>query len=902
MRCAILVRFLTASCLLAPVLLPAQPGPQPPRAEHPRPDFQRANWLNLNGAWDFRFDPDDTGMKERWWEPGRNFGARKIIVPFCWESSLSGLRDKSGQKIGWYRRTFSIPAEWRGNHVWLRFDAVDWEARVWVNGKELGSHAGGYTPFEFDLAGVAEPGQEATVVVRAFDATDPELPRGKQTPGWYTYTSGIWQTVWLEARPARYISRFSLTPRRAAEQWFVDLEAEASGPEISEPLRASSPQAGIEVLEIRFQEGVARASLEVKNPKLWTPDTPNLYDLTLRLGEDAVQTYFGLRTVGRGRYADLPYESVLLNGEPLYLRGALDQSFNALGIHTAPRDAFLRRDIELAKSAGLNCLRIHIKADEPRRLYWADRLGMLIMQDMPSHDQYGPRAREAWEQTMRAVIERDRNHPSIFAWVAFNESWGLSGRQTGPYAQNREAQEWVLRMWQVMKNADPSRLVEDNSADKRDHVETDLNSWHFYIGDYDRARAHIEEVVAKTYPGSAFNYAPGGKQGTAPLINSEYGWVAANGGDRDISWGFRLLTNELRRHEKIQGYIYTELTDIEWEHNGLYNYDRTRKEFGYDAWVPGMTVGDLQGEDYIGFDEGRLVIRSAPGQVATVPLFVSHFSKRAEAPVLRWWLTGTDDLGEQFETEPQTRAVTWSPYRVVKQAPLEVPLARQRPFVGAIALELIDGSGKRIAANFVPVIARSALAPRVEVLGPRLVALRFAPDAPSEIGSLEAESKPGKFSAPNEVAVEYRVLIPDFVGKAGPERFELLAELATRAGQGRVDWPSRTMPLLDYPQTEARKFPGTVRISIGGVDLGEVPLADDPADSRGVLSSLAGEDPGSYGYLVRVPASARAAAEIRVRLETTNGLAIYGEGRGRYGIDPTILVHTARDVERRPTE
>jgi beta-galactosidase/beta-glucuronidase len=293
----VLVRLLAALCLWAPALLPAQPGPSVPRAEHPRPDFQRANWLNLNGAWDFRFDPDDLGIKESWWEPGKNIGARKIIVPFCWESSLSGLRDKSGQKIGWYRRTFSIPAEWRGNHAWLRFDAVDWEARVWVNGKELGSHAGGYTPFEFDLAGVAEPGQEATVVVRVFDATDPELPRGKQTPGWYTYTSGIWQTVWLEARPARYISRFSLTPRRAGEQWFVDLEAEASGPEVSAPLRASSPQAGIEAGEIRFEGGVARASLEVKNPKLWTPDTPQLYDLTLRLEEDTVQTYFGLWAV-----------------------------------------------------------------------------------------------------------------------------------------------------------------------------------------------------------------------------------------------------------------------------------------------------------------------------------------------------------------------------------------------------------------------------------------------------------------------------------------------------------------------------------------------------------------------------------------------------------------------------
>ncbi|MGA2326492.1 MAG: sugar-binding domain-containing protein [Bryobacteraceae bacterium] len=905
MRSTALAGFLAASCWLAPALLLAQAGPRP---EHPRPDFQRANWLSLNGSWDFRFDPEDVGIRERWWEPGRDLGARKISVPFCWESSLSGVNVKGGLKIGWYRRRFSIPAAWRGNHAWLRFDAVDWEARVWVNGKELGAHEGGYTPFEFDLAGAAEPGEEATVVVRAFDATDPELPRGKQTPEWYTYTSGIWQTVWLESRPARYISRFTLTARRMEERWFVDLAAEVGGPQSSEPLGVSSPEAGIEAREIGVEHGGARASLEVRNPKLWTPDAPHLYGLTLRLGEDAVETYFGLRTIGRGRYGDLPHESVLLNGEPVYLRGALDQSFNPLGIYTAPSDAFLRRDIELAKSAGLNLLRIHIKADEPRRLYWADRLGILLMQDMPSNSEHSPRSREAWENTMRAVIERDRNHPSIIAWVAFNETWGLTGKGIPPYAENRETQEWVLRMWKTMKESDPSRLVEDNSPNKRDHVETDLNSWHFYIGDYAKAQAHIAEVVAKTFPGSPFNYVPGRAQGSAPLINSEYGAVAAGGGDRDVSWGFAFLTTELRRYEKIQGYVYTELTDVEWEHNGLFNYDRTPKEFGYDAFVPGMTVRDLQGEDFIGY-EGRFPIRGAAGYEIGLPIFVSHFSKRTQTPVLRWWVTGTDDLGARVDTKPQTRTVRWSAYRVVKQPDLEVPLPGERPFVGAVALELLDESGQRIAANFVPIVAKSAPAgrtgpsteARVEVLGPRLVALRFAPTAvagkPIDGGIL-----PGKLWAANEAAVEYRVPLPDFVRKAGPVKFELLAELATHAGQAKVDWTRPQASELDYPQTDTCKFPGMVRIQIGGADAGQVQLPDDPADVRGVLSHIAGVHPGSYGYWTRVAAPAQALPEVTVRLEATHGLSVYGEGMGRYGVDPTILVHTASDLDRGPTE
>jgi hypothetical protein len=898
--------------LFAAAICAAQPIP---RAEHPRPDFERAQWLNLNGAWDFRFDPDDEGLQRGWFKPGADFGRQKITVPFCWESSLSGIQDKSGQKIGWYRRDFTVPAEWRGRHAWLRFDAVDWEARVWVNGKELGIHAGGYTPFEFDLAGVAEPGQRATVVVRAYDATDPALPRGKQTPNWYTYTSGIWQTVWLEARPALYISSFSLVPRRDGDEWFLDVSATAAGGSGTARLRLSSPDAGVEAREVELKDNEARArighaSLRVNSPRLWTPDSPHLYDLTLQLGEDAVRSYFGLRTIGRGRYGNLPHESVLLNGEPVYLCGALDQSFNPQGIYTAPSDAFLRRDMELARSMGLNFLRIHIKADEPRRLYWADRLGVMIMQDMPSTSVMSRRSREAWESTMGAVIERDRNHPAIFAWVAFNETWGLNyGKESGEsgprYPENKETQAWVEGMWKLIRQMDPARLAEDNSANQRDHVATDLNSWHFYIGDYTRARANIEEMVKNTYPGSGFNFAPGHEQGTQPLINSEYGAVGAGGGDRDVSWGFRFLTNELRRHEKIQGYIYTELTDIEWEHNGFANYDRTRKEFGYEAFVPGMTVRDLQGEDFVGYDAPP-AIQAAPGAEISVPVFVSHFSKRTGKASLRWWITGYDDLGEKVETAPESRPVRWERCRVIEQEPLRLrlpgkPDSGKRPFVGAVALELLDesgkpDSGKRIAANFVNVIARSAPSPRIEVLGPRLVALRFKPEEPASVSEKDVESRAGKLSSAHTTTIEYRIPVPDSVRKAGAVKLELMAELAARAGSAKVDWPSRQKP-VDYPQTEARKFPATVRLKINGQAVPDIELPDDPADSRGVLSSVAEYHHGSYGYLVRRSVAAPAGAEIRLVFEVpAEGLSIYGESLGHYTFDPTIFIHTARDL------
>jgi hypothetical protein len=768
------IPLLAVFCWLAPAPILAQAVPRP---EHPRPDFQRANWLNLNGAWDFRFDPGDAGVGERWWESGKSFGAQKITVPFCWQSSLSGIRDASGQKIGWYRRTVAVPAAWKGSHAWLRFDAVKGEARVWANGKELGAGKGS-APLEFDLAGVAEAGQEVAIVVRVLDASTP-------TEG-HPNTSGIWQTVWLEARPARFIAQFSLSPRKAGEQWFIDVDATASGPPAAEPLRLSYADGGVEARDITFDQGRARASLAVRNPKPWTPETPSLYDITLRLGQDTVQTYLALRTMARGKYGDLPNEAILLNGEPIYVRGALDRSMNPLGLSTAPNDAFLRRDIELAKGFGLNFLQV--PTAEPRLLYWADRLGILTTQAMGA-------------------------------------------------------------------NAD----------------------------------------------------------GILALLNREASALPADGGDRSIASDLVPLINQLRRDEKSQGYVYRQLADFEWEHNGLVNYDRTRKEFGYDSFVPGMTLADLQGEDAIvpaaSSSPGtmnRFTIRCAPGWGLKMGLAISHFSKRTEAPVLRWYLMGMNDLGEPFKMAPQTRAVKWNPYRVVEQTVFDAQIPGERPFVGALVMELLDQSGKRIAANFIPIAAKNAPAGRVgipeeeriEVLGPRLVALRFNANKVSESARFAGESKPGKISATGEVAVEYRVPVPDFVQKAGPVRFDLIAELATRAGQAKVDWPQRQSPGVDYPQTEERKFPGTVRIRIGGADAGEVQLADDPADARGAISNMIGADAGSYGYVTRVSAPAHAMSEVTVRFEATNGLSIYGEGMGRYGVDPVILVHTSNDVGR----
>jgi hypothetical protein len=906
---------------LAPVACRKAPVP---RAEHPRPDFERAEWRNLNGEWEFRFDPLDLGLVQNWQRPGVVFD-RRIVVPFCWESKLSGIADTSGNQIGWYRRKISAPRAWRGRRVWLRFEAVDWEAQVWLDGKFIGRHEGGYTPFAFDITEHLPPGGSATLVVRAFDPTDRHLPTGKQVAAWYTFTSGIWQTVWLEARPATYLEDLVLVPRNEGGAWSLAVEALLRGPDGRARLRISSPDPTVQAAEgdVELSQGEARftATLPVREPRLWSPESPHLYDLYVEVSGadgavDRVKTYFGLRTVGRGFAGDLKHESILLNGKPVYLRGALDQSFNPDGIHTAPSDEFLRRDMEIAKRLGLNALRIHIKIDEPRRLYWADKLGLLIMQDMPCTWEYSDRARAAWESTMRAAIARDRNHPSIFAWVLFNETWGIGGNE---YKQRPDIQEWVKSMFRTAKELDPTRLVEDNSPNRYDHVITDINSWHFYIDDYEKARAHIEEVVRNTYPGSSFNFAPGYKQDTAPLVNSEYGAVSATGGDRDISWGFRYLTTLLRKHEKIQGYIYTELTDVEFEHNGLVNYDRSPKEFGYDAFVEGMTVADLQGEDFVGFDAPPAIV-TEPGADVEVPIFVSHFSDRDGEVYVKPRLVGVDDLGRDVRVELDARPVSWARYRVTAQKPLLATLPKDRSFTGALTMELVDGAGKRLAANFVNVIAwrkrpvGGAGRAEPERLDARRVVLRRTPlevhaaywSGPGAPNRLTRRRDHPKLWFHGSGMVEYQFEVPPEVIEARPMRLGLLAELAAKARDEKLAWPQE-MTLLDYPQTDAVKHPATVNIIVNGHRLEPIQLADDPADAHGVLSHQAGFHHGSYGYLVRGELmlaglegfleNLRRRPLVRVIFEVPGGgLAVYGERTGRYPLDPTIIIETERDI------
>ncbi|MCS6923953.1 MAG: beta galactosidase jelly roll domain-containing protein, partial [Fimbriimonadales bacterium] len=692
--------------LMAGMVLTAQLG----LAQHPRPDFERREWQSLNGIWEFQFDPQNVGVEQGWYSLPKPY-ERTIRVPFGWESALSGIGDTNYKGVAWYRREFVLPENWRGRRIWLCFGAVDHHATVWVNGQRVGEHEGGYSEFRFDITSLVRFDRPNTLAVRVEDHTDRETPLGKQVPDWYTSVSGIWQTVWLEATGAACIRYFKITPQAdeggvptGVVEFTVELERAAVREPLQLELRSRHREFPIQQFGVLETETEKTFRLVLENPRLWTPDDPHLYEFELRLlsedgkrVHDAVRGYFGVRTVRWGKYGDADFSYVLLNGKPIYLRGALDQSYNPDGLYTAPDDEFLKRDIELAKRAGFNMLRIHIKADEPRKLYWADKLGMLIQADIPCFYNPSERARRLFEKTMRDQIRRDYNHPSIIIWTVFNEEWGI-GRLTPENRAHRV--DWTLQMYRLAKELDPTRLVQDNTGWA--HLETDLNSFHWYGRNVDLFRQQFQVINRQEVGiGKSWNYIDGRRSQGEPFINNEYGYLAAFDGDGDWSWGGLALTNTLRSLDRLVGYVYTELTDIEWEHNGVYNYDRSPKEYGFDFWAERMSVRDLFAEDFLVIDLPAIK-RAAPGEAVQVPILFSHYSGRfTDKPfTLLYRLDYIDALGNRHRGRVQRQVFTNTPsYRLV---PLTIANLRlpNEPCLATLVVWAEDWNRQRIHINY----------------------------------------------------------------------------------------------------------------------------------------------------------------------------------------------------------
>ncbi|MDH7482361.1 MAG: glycoside hydrolase family 2 TIM barrel-domain containing protein [Armatimonadota bacterium] len=561
-----------------------------PRPEHPRPDFMRAAWQNLNGKWQFAIDNEKSGM-EKGWHTGHDFPS-EILVPFCPESRLSGIGMTDFMNAVWYRRHFKVDKALQGRRLLLHFGAVDYEARVWVNGHEVAHHRGGYTPFSADVTDVVDMNGENELVVYAVDELRTGFqPSGKQSHRlesygcMYTRTTGIWQTVWLEAVPETYISSLAIWPD--AMNGRVALEIGITNPAKEISLEAKVLTGGKEIRSESLKQisGQNVLTISIPRPKLWWPGRPFLYDLRLCLLKDGkvtdeVMSYFGLRDVR------IDGDRVLINGKPIFMRLILDQGFWPDGIYTAPSDAELKADIQRSMAYGFNGARLHQKVFEPRTLYWADKLGYILWGEFPD---WGcsianhPQARENFIREWTEVVLRDRNHPAIIVWMPLNEAHS---------SHDRYLPVFFRELYNLTKRLDPSRPFIDASG--YTHVITDIWDLH----DYDQNPKSFAE-----------RYGPFGKDPKTetlarndpkfeppytgqPVVVSEYGGIWWNPGQKDDkAWGYgdrpktekefieryRGLANVLLENPHIAGFCYTQLTDVEQEVNGLYTYDRKPK-------------------------------------------------------------------------------------------------------------------------------------------------------------------------------------------------------------------------------------------------------------------------------------------------------------------------------------
>jgi beta-galactosidase/beta-glucuronidase len=606
-----------------------------PRPEYPRPQFVRVDpaaagnapdWLCLNGAWAFEIDHGDSGYDRGLHEPGAPELSGTITVPFCPESELSGVGHTDFMTAVWYRRTVSVPEKWRGRRVLLHFGAVDYDATVWVNGIEVGRHRGGFTPFTCDLLGVADGGDTVTITVRARDYNRVSQPKGKQSTRYaphscfYTRTTGIWQTVWMEAVPTRSaLKRPRITPDVANGAFRVEAPLYGNAPGLTLRARLSDARGSIAEASVRADLDFA-PSLTLAIPedrrRLWKVGDPHLYDLTVELADesgatvDRLECYAGLRSVSvEGR-------KVKINGEVVFQRLVLDQGYYPDGVMTAPTDEALVRDIQLSLEAGFNGARLHQKVFEERFLYHCDRLGYIVWGEFgdwgcsgygPTHDHQQPGITYA-AQWLEA-IERDYSHPAIVGWCPLNET----------------AQQWHDRittlddatraLFLACKAMDTTRPVLDTSGYAHRVLESDIYDSHDYIYEKDFAEglANFRRRHSGQPQNTFFLNAGGGTTAANPVVwsvpykgqpyfVSEYGgfrWVpgatpntaAENQGARKTSWGygqdpatleefyerFQATTDILLDNPEMFGYCYTQLTDIYPEENGIFTFDRQPK-------------------------------------------------------------------------------------------------------------------------------------------------------------------------------------------------------------------------------------------------------------------------------------------------------------------------------------
>jgi beta-galactosidase/beta-glucuronidase len=566
---------------------------------YPRPLLERAEWMNLNGEWDFAIDPEG-----EWEEPHQVQWKSKIIVPFAPETPASGIGDTGFYRAVWYQRTFHKPALTSAHRLLLHFGAVDYQATVWVNGEKAMEHEGGYTPFTADITEFLNDNDLQTICVRADDdPADLAKPRGKQdwqlAPHsiWYPRTTGIWQTVWLERVPSTFIGCIHFTP--VMERWEIGFLAMLSGKRreglrLTVKLKYRDQLIADDTYTVVAGEVHRRIAFsdpgidDYRNELLWTPATPNIIDVELKLwsgrGEliDQARSYTALRSIG------IQGDRLVLNGRPYPLHFVLDQGYWPDTGITPPDDEALRRDIELTKAMGFNGVRKHQKIEDPRFLYWADVMGLLVWEEMPSAYRYNQRSIERLTREWIAAMERDISHPCIVAWVPFNESWGVPDLPDSPAQRH-----YVQALYHLTKTIDPTRPVIGN--DGWESVATDIVGIHDYDDNPERIgkRYGTDDVLPRLFkrerPGGRLLLIGDQALTNQPIMLTEFGGIAYSD-DPEHTWGYsRAHTREeyaahvlellsvVRSLNVLAGFCYTQLTDTYQEANGLMYADRTPK-------------------------------------------------------------------------------------------------------------------------------------------------------------------------------------------------------------------------------------------------------------------------------------------------------------------------------------
>lgn len=570
-----------------------------PRPEYPRPDFKRESFQNLNGEWEFAFDDADLGIKEKWYMAATL--SRRITVPYVYQCEMSGIGERDFHNVVWYKKQVTITKEAGKERVILHFGAADYKAMVWVNGNFAGEHSGGNTPFAFDITEDVIFDAENTITVRVLDdALDLELPRGKQywkgeSEGiFYTGTTGIWQTVWLEQVACDALKRVFITPD--VDRKTISVKMEFSG-NSDKQVQVRILLKGQEYIDdlIRVHKNRAERAFRLdqsisldwnhQESLVWSPENPVLFDLEFTVfaggkATDHVESYCALRKVSvtNGKF--------MLNNRPYYQKMLLDQGYWKPSLMTAPTDDDFVKDIKACKAMGFNGVRKHQKAEDPRYLYHADRLGLIVWGEYSSAYIYSRDFACNMAREWAEIIERDYNHPCIVCWVPLNESWGVDC-----IMNNAEEQDFSRAMYYLTKSLDQTRCVISN--DGWDHTVSDMLTIHDYEGSYpvlkERYGGDINRILDST-PGSRTLYAQGNRYGGEPIIVSEFGGISYQKTEDVKGWGYTAANSDedfLKRYRAVvaamlesphvQGFVYTQLSDVEQETNGLLTYEREFK-------------------------------------------------------------------------------------------------------------------------------------------------------------------------------------------------------------------------------------------------------------------------------------------------------------------------------------